>query len=130
KTNNHHFSKKEAEFIREYSPFTCDELIPSLANKFSRITLVSKGFNERCTIDTNLHFNMFDNHVDLHNLAVLEIKSEGNLENSPLDIAMKNHGIRLSGFSKYCMGKTIIDPHIKKNAFKKKLRSIEKVLHA
>jgi DNA replication protein DnaD len=129
-TSNHHFSKKEAEFIREYSPFTCEELTPSLQNKFNRITLVAKNFNERCTIDTNLLFELSESKVDLNNLVVLEIKSDGRLDNSPFENTLKDYRIRSSGFSKYCIGRTIIDPYVKKNAFKKKLRSIEKVLHA
>lgn len=130
RTENHFFSKKEAEFIRSYSPFVCDELIPSLTNNFSRLTLVNKNFNERCTIDINLHFELQENKASLKNIVVVEIKSDGLSTNSPLARALQKQRIKSSGFSKYCLGRTIIDPEIKKNAFKKKLRSIEKLLQA
>jgi len=126
--SNPRFTKPEDEFISTYTPYSCLELKPSLINEFTRLTLVNKNFKERCTIDLNLQFKNADRTTALENLVIVEIKSEGNSVVSPLAIALRDHRIKTSGFSKYCVGRAIIDPGIKRNAFKEKIRSIEKAI--
>ncbi len=130
KTNNSNslFTKKEDQFLSVNTPFNCEQLEPALINEFSRLTLVNKNFKERCTIDTNLQFKTTDKSVCLENLVIVEIKSEGGSAISPLALALRDQRIKASGFSKYCVGRTIIDPDLKQNAFKQKIRSIEKVI--
>jgi len=122
------FNQKEDEFLSKYSPYHSNELQPSLINEFSRLTLVNKNFKERCTIDLNLKFQKADKQIDLDNMVIVEIKSEGSASASPLAKALRNYRIKTAGFSKYCVGRTITDTEIKRNAFKSKIRSIEKTL--
>lgn len=122
------FTPQENEFLSQHIPFGCDDLAPSLINNFSRLTLVNKNFQERCTIDLNLGFKKDDKEVSLDNLVIVEIKAEGSPAKSPLARALRDQRIKTSGFSKYCVGRTVTDSSLKRNAFKSKIRSIEKTI--
>ena len=126
---NTSFTSAEEEFLNRHIPFKTSDLYPSLINGFSRITLVNKNFKERCTIDSNLQFKTGNNVVPLDNLAIIEIKSEGKSSNSPLAMTLREQRIKNSGFSKYCIGRTLTDLDLKRNAFKDKIRRIEKTTH-
>lgn len=121
------FSNTEAHFINSHTPFYTRDLTPSLVNNFSRLTLVNKNFKERCTIDLDIEFKVLDRIVTLDNLVIVEIKSDGKSNASPLGIALREKRIKTSGFSKYCVGRSITDPLLKRNAFKEKIRKIEKI---
>ncbi len=120
------FSLAEDEYIQANTPFMATELITGLTNSFSRMTLVSREMDERCTIDTGIQFGWNQREKILSNLVVVEVKSGGRTRNSSLVQALHDHGIRESGFSKYCVGKMAVDPNVKHNAFKSKMRNIDK----
>lgn len=123
------FTSTESKFIDSNTPFCTSELTPSLVNRFSRLTLVNRNFKERCTIDLNIEFEIKNRIVPLENLTIVEIKSDGKSTASPLALALREKRIKTSGFSKYCVGRSVTDPLLKRNAFKEKIRSIEKVTH-
>jgi len=125
---NNNFSEAENSFLQEITPFSVEELSPSLTNNFSRITLVNRNFKERCTIDFNLQFKTLQKQIALNELVIVEIKADGSPAASPLARALRNHRIKTSGFSKYCIGRTVTDSSIKRNAFKHKIRMIEKTI--
>lgn len=126
---NNVLTKNEMEFLGEKIPFCIDDLKPSLINNFSRLTLVNKNFKERCTIDLNLQFQYSNKKIALENLVIVEIKSEGNPSNSPLAKVLRDNRIKTSGFSKYCVGRTVTNARLKRNAFKNKIRKIEKTIN-
>ena len=66
--------------------------------------------------------------MSLSDIAIVEIKTDANAKSSPLYKALRDYRLRSSGFSKYCIGKSLLDNDLKKNAFKPKLRFIEKTL--
>lgn len=121
------FSPAEDDFIQRYTPFSSDELLPVLTNRFTRLTLVNKNFKERCTIDLNLQYVYKNKTWDVENLAIVELKSEGK-SFSPLSEALKGNKIKSSGMSKYCIGRVISDPKVKRNLFKAKIRKLEKTI--
>lgn len=123
------FTSDEKEFLNGQTPYAAEGLTPSLANNFSRITLVNKNFNERCTIDLNLKFKWKSNHVALDNLVIVEVKAERVSGASPLSQTLRDMHIHPSGFSKYCIGRSLTNGSLKQNAFKKKLLQIEKTIH-
>ena len=129
-TNDGHIelNQEENAFLEQLIPFNCKHLSPSLMNNFSRLTLVNKNFQERCTIDINLRFKTAQKQVSLDDLTIVEIKSDGRPTNSPLARALRDERIKSSGFSKYCVGRAVTDPSLKQNAFKEKIRSIEKTI--
>ena len=122
------FNEKEKEFLNNLIPYDCDHLHPSLSNEFLRMTLVNKNFQERCTIDFNLHFNTKEYEIALNDLVIIEIKSDGYSSGSPLALALRDAHIKKCGFSKYCIGCTVTNPRLKRNNFKRKIRRIEKIL--
>lgn len=124
-----HITTTEDTFIKESSPFNGNDLRPVLINKFNRLMLVSKAFDERCTIDVDLEFDNLDKSISLDNLTIVEIKAEGFSKTSPLMKALAKRHIKSSGFSKYCVGRTISDHHLKRNNFKRKIRQIENILN-
>jgi hypothetical protein len=123
------FTEKENEFLGQIIPFDINDLQPSLINNFTRITLVNKNFKERCTIDLNIRFQFDNKIIPLENLVIIEIKSEGKSAFSPLALALREQRIKKSGFSKYCIGRTVTNPILKRNAFKHKIRNIEKTIN-
>jgi hypothetical protein len=123
------FTAKEAEFLSRTIPFDPNELSPSLINNFSRLTFVNKNFKERCTIDMNLRFEFANKTIPLEDLVIVEIKSDGKVDNSPLASALFEQRIKPSGFSKYCVGRTLTNGALKRNAFKEKIRGIEKTIN-
>jgi len=122
------FTPEEREFIQDLTPYCSEHLTPSLSNKFVRLTLVNRNFRERCTIDRHLEFKKNGAWFQLQNLTIIEIKTEGRQMPSPLKLALNEERIRASGFSKYCMGMAFTNRNLKRNRFKKKIRSIEKTI--
>ena len=122
------FNKEESAFLAKTIPFEHTELGVSLFNSFNRITLVNKNFKERCTIDFNLNFESHEAHKYMDKLVIIEIKADGYNYHSPLARMLRDLHIKKMGFSKYCIGKMYTDQNVKKNAFKEKLRSIDKLL--
>lgn len=121
-------TETEKSFISTTSPFKADYLQLSLKNQFNRLTLINKNFSERCTIDLDLEFYYNNKHIKLNDLAIVEIKTDSKSKNSPISIALRDNRLKASSFSKYCIGKSLLDNDVKKNAFKTKLRFIEKKL--
>lgn len=119
------FDEKEMLFISEKSPYNTSRLNRVLVNRFRRLMLVSKAMNERCTIDQELAFVSNGVEVKLEELVVVEVKSEGRAR-SPIINALNKKRLKPSGFSKYCMGRSLTDRHLKSNCFKFKHRQIEK----
>lgn len=123
------FSANDGEFIAQNSPFEIDELKPSLINHFSRITLVNKNMKERCTIDQNLNYTSNNQSLGMQNLVIVEVKTEGHSAPSPMIDMLNMMRIKTSGFSKYCVGRSIAEPALKTNNFKNLHRQIEKKLN-
>lgn len=126
---NKGFSEKENNFLKALTPFSVEDLQPSLNNSFSRLTLVNKNFQERCTIDLNLSFTSKKKQLALHKLVIVEIKADGSSSASPLARALRDQRIKKSGFSKYCIGRSVTDTGLKRNNFKHKVRMITKTLN-
>ncbi|TRX71100.1 polyphosphate polymerase domain-containing protein [Carboxylicivirga sp. M1479] len=123
------FNEKEQHFLNDNCPFVIQDLQPAIRNSFQRITLVGKNFDERCTIDINLEFEWECSNTALADLAIVEIKTDGPPVNSKLSQILKNRNIKKSGFSKYCIGRTLSDKHLKHNAFKPNIRRLRKALN-
>jgi len=122
------FSIPEETFLNGSLPYNTNELEPTLQNRFNRVTLVNRNMKERCTIDLNLQFENGSKTIYLDDIVIVEIKTEGITSNSPLIRALRDMRIKPSGFSKYCVGRTLTDDNLKNNSFKAKIRNIEKLL--
>ncbi|MEI6822479.1 MAG: polyphosphate polymerase domain-containing protein [Bacteroidota bacterium] len=102
------------------------QLKPTLWVYFDRITLVNSNFSERITIDTNLSFRYDDKVVSYPNIAIAEVKQEIHFRSTFIQL-MKKSIIRDVSNSKYCIGLASVNENIKKNNFKHKLMSLQKL---
>ncbi len=121
------FSDKITRFLEEHSPFTSAELQPVLENAFMRLTLVSKKLDERCTIDYGVLFQGDGSAVELDQIAIVEVKTEGYSKHSKLVQTLRENNFRPNSFSKYVVGRSMLDHRVKNNAYRSKLRQIEKI---
>ncbi|MFI3285851.1 MAG: polyphosphate polymerase domain-containing protein [Rikenellaceae bacterium] len=122
------FDAVDELFIDKNSPYTCGELRQVIENGFRRLMLVSKAMNERCTIDSELHFVSGEREVSLEDIVIVEVKSDGRSA-SPIIEALSRRRLKPSGFSKYCVGRSLICDNLKHNNFKRKHRAIDKIVN-
>jgi hypothetical protein len=120
------FTSDEKDFLHGHYDADCKNLLTKIFNSFYRITLVSKDFRERCTIDTNIEFATGNKTVRINGLSILEIKQKQKIQKSKLTESLGNLKIYPEGFSKYCMGRALVEPDIKKNNFKPLLLKIQR----
>ena len=115
-------------FLNQHLRYDPDALTPRLQNRFNRITLVNRRCTERLTIDTNLQFhNLFTGRdYSLPTLAIVELKRDG-LQPSPVLEMLRQLRIMPTGFSKYCIGSLLTDPTLKRNRFKERLHTLERL---
>ena len=121
------FSKKEKDFIWQYTALNPNILEPKLLNHFQRITLVQSTNKERITFDIRLRFS--DNkqqNIQLQNIVIAEIKKDAGTRSVMEQLFRREH-IHPLGFSKYCTGIASLYPQIKQNRFKYKLSQIKKI---
>lgn len=103
------------------------ELLPQLWIYFSRITLVNRFCAERVTFDLGLNFHGSGTQEQLPDLVIAEVKQERDDRSSPVRKCLRNRGIRPMRVSKYCLGSSLLKPHLKHNRFKRKLLAIQKI---
>ena len=108
-------------------PYDSKELEPKLWNTFTRITLVNIQHRERVTLDVNLAFSMSYRFARLDGVAIAEVKMDSGNQDSPFLAQMQKQRIRAQGFSKYCIGASMLYDQVKKNALKPKMLWIEKM---
>jgi hypothetical protein len=115
-------------FVNALVPVDPRALQPRLWNAFSRVTLVSKEFPERLTLDLHLRFANAWETVALPGVAIAEVKQEGINRHSDFVRQMRAMATRDTGFSKYCIGVALLYPDLKHNNFKAKLGLVEKLM--
>lgn len=120
-------SEIDHEFIQTTAPFKKADLMHTLSNSFSRITLASNDIKERVTIDLSLSFSHQGKSKALNGVIVLEVKQEKFNWNSPVIKALKKRRIRERSFSKYTTGIALLNPHVKCNNFKENLLFLNKM---
>lgn len=118
---------RAAQFLADACPYPGCELTPKLWNYTTRITLVSKTRPERVTLDVDLAFSWEDAVVLLPGIVVAEVKYQGRRGASEFVQLMHRHHIRETGFSKYCVGVSLLYPEVKHNKFKATQRMIGRI---
>ncbi len=121
------FSTTDQLFITKNSPYSYDELSRVLDVSFSRMMLVSKAMNERCTIDSGLRFISANGEIALEDLTVVEVKRDGRTPSAIIN-SLNRLRLKPAGFSKYCIGRSLTSHSLKQNNFKQKHRYINKIL--
>lgn len=119
----------EAEYwLNNVLPYDSRSLEPKLWNTFTRITLASKERCERVTLDVDLTFFTAQNTIQLDGIAIAEVKMNSCHQPSPFLAQMQAQKLHPRGFSKYCIGVSMLYDHVKKNALKPKLLWVEKMI--
>jgi hypothetical protein len=115
-------------FLQDYIPADALSLKPVLTTKFVRLTLVGLETLERITIDYNLSFSDDSGKViELPLLAIAESKKERFNNQSVFVKLTKEFNIRQTGFSKYCIGMSLLNNMPKQNTLKSKFLLISKI---
>lgn len=109
-------------------PVDGNDLEPKLWNAFTRLTLVSKQFNERVTLDIDLMVYAADRVARLTGLAIAEVKMAMGNGDTPFLQQMRSRRIHAQGFSKYSIGVAMLYEQVKKNALKPKMMRINKLM--
>jgi hypothetical protein len=114
------------QYIRENTPGEFQNYIPSLQVFFERLTLVNKKANERLTFDMNLRYKNESGEKKIGNIIIVEVKQEKHAI-SPYRELMKLHRHPENYLSKYCLGVTSLNCTLKKNRFKQKFSTLNKL---
>jgi hypothetical protein len=120
------FSYNELNFINNSTIYSGLQLEPKIKNSFNRFTLVDNDFTERVTIDIAPGFSNKEKEITLNNLIIIEIKQSKAAEPAMIVKVLREKKIREQGFSKYCIGRSLLEEKIKKNNFKPLLLKIRK----
>ncbi len=116
------------KFLRQSIGAEIDSLSPVITSLFTRITLVNLSSSERVTVDYNVAYSNNDGkRIDLPYLAIVEIKRNKSTGLSPVSKNLKEIMIRQTGFSKYCIGVSLINNITRSNSFKPKLLMLNKI---
>ena len=120
-----------ADFLKERTGYDFNALMPTVGNRFRRITLVNHAMTERLTIDFGLAFDNFETGrtAAMPNVVIVELKRDGRIP-SPIIPMLRQLRIKPSGFSKYCIGFIATHPEVKHNRFKPKMRYVAQIAGA
>jgi hypothetical protein len=120
--------KEASEFIQEHILTSTHDLNPVMRNRFTRSTLVGTETPERITIDYMMDFTgMNGKSIRLPFVTIVELKSETCACHSPFRSAVIKSGIHPVGFSKYCIGNSLLLDVQRKNVLKQRLLLLNKI---
>jgi len=127
KGDAYHFTPEDYRFLKSAIPYEPDDLSPSLMTRYNRLTLVNFDSSEKVTIDFDLRFKHLKNagETQIPEVGIIEVKNEGDRHRPLLAKILNNRLIRNQRISKYCLGMSLLDPNVKKNLYKPKLRFID-----
>jgi hypothetical protein len=123
---NPEFKNNEFGFLKNSSPYSGSELQPKILSFFNRITLVDNAFTVRVTIDTLPGFKNEEKEIIINDLVIIEIKQNKNNKSALINQVLRSKKVRRQGFSKYCIGRSLLEDNIKKNKFKPLLIRLKK----
>jgi len=120
------FTANEQIFIENACPYDGHILEPKINSFFKRFTLVNSKFTERVTFDIYPGFRNPEKKITLSNLVIVEVKQNKSGDPALIIKVLQANKISSNGFSKYCIGRSLLEDDIKKNNFKPLLRKIRK----
>ncbi|MEM9891261.1 MAG: VTC domain-containing protein [Actinomycetota bacterium] len=111
---------------------TAGPIRPTLEVIYDRMTLVGTG--RRVTIDLGLRCRAVDHEgrargpvADFGHIAVLEVKETRRDPRSPVAEALREHGLRPHGMSKYCLGVASCIDGVRRNGFERRLKQVREL---
>lgn len=127
-TQNHGQETRNNKFIGAHCPVAEDQLEAKLNNHFLRFTLVNPESIERVTVDLGLTLFNEQDLVFLPGVAVVEVKQAKLHDNTPLVAKLREAHLHPQGFSKYCVGISMLETQVKHNRFKKHLIQLNRMI--
>jgi hypothetical protein len=121
------FTENAADFIKNNTTQSIENLHISIRNTFQRITLINNNNTQRITIDTDLFFHFNDKTTSLPNLVIMELKQSLLFQSNSIVRTLKKLNILEKRISKYCLGQALLNRNVKKNRFKQHLLTIDKI---
>jgi hypothetical protein len=116
------------DFINRHIHLESTILRPVITNTFRRMTFVGKTAPERITLDMDLSFTGPEGQrAEMPWIAIAELKREGVAVRSPFWSILKDLSVHPSGFSKYCVGNSLIYDLPRQNILKPMLLLINKI---
>jgi len=115
-------------FLQSVSPLNASNLQAKLWSNCTRITLVNIQSKERLTLDIDLQFKNETQEINLSNIVIAEVKQEKAFASTFVDL-MRKEKIKEGSISKYCMAVASLFNDVKKNNFKQKLNTLNKINH-
>lgn len=122
------FSPELRDFVGPQAGAGPALLRPTLANAFSRITLVGRNAPERVTIDVDLCFASPETSIAKGGFAIIELKQPRFDRAAPFARFMRELGARPTGFSKYGCGVAWLYPTVQHNHFMPALRAVDTLI--
>jgi hypothetical protein len=120
------FTSTEHDFLGNSCPFEGTELEPKINSFFKRFTMVNRNFTERVTVDLYPGFRNSEKEITLEKLIIIEIKQSRSSDPAMITKVLQDFRISPSGFSKYCIGRSLLEHDLKKNRFKPLILRIKK----
>ncbi len=118
---------EDAYNLIQYKRLDSKPIEKKLTNYFKRITLTNKKFTERITIDFDIKFVNDSQTIGLPHIVILEVKQGKTDVYSNTIQNLKKIGVHESSFSKYVIGVSLLEKHVKHNNFKPLLLHIDKL---
>jgi len=118
-----------SELLHEITPFELENLKGQLWVNYTRITLVSKNFSERLTLDLDLNFKKDDHTENVEGMVIAELK-QNRSASSPFTRLLKLQHIHPVSISKYCLGVAKMIKGIRKNRVKEQIHLLNKTIYA
>ena len=116
------------DFLSSCFPLDYSQYKPVLINEYQRITLVSAVHPERITLDIDLTYHSESMDILLSDIVIAEIKRSSDHTCSPALACLNSMRLRPKGFSKYCIGISLLyGDLVKHNNFRIVLRFLSKL---
>jgi hypothetical protein len=109
----------QSQLQQAYGVASPEELIPSLRTRYERVTLVSDTSPERITCDFNLVFSTAEDPQGSMNPDVVLVEIKSARGRSDADQLLWRLGVRPTSGSKYCVGLSLVYPHLRDNPFRR-----------
>jgi len=118
------------DFLGSCLPCDYSQFRPVLINEYQRITLVSPTHPERITLDIALSYHTGQTGIGLPEIVIAELKRSSAHESSPAMDYLTSMRVRPKGFSKYCIGISLLYGNlVKRNNFNMTLRLLSRMMN-
>lgn len=125
---DNNWSKEKINLLNKYINIETNKINPKIMVNYKRITLVSKLFDERITIDTELWFENNTKQSYFNNFVIVELKQNYKTFSQALKVLVDER-IHEKSLSKYCLGISSLYNEVKINNFKSKFNQIKKICY-